>query len=78
LIVHGEFWLGLLIFAWEFLNAVMWVRSINSANSYDDFNRANFGQAIVGTIGLIPFSIPEAIMVQLLGIFFSWVLVNNL
>ncbi len=78
LMVSGVFWLGLAIFAWEFLNAVMWINAINSANSHDDFNEANAGQALVGLLGLMPFAIAEAVVVQWFGIFFSWLLVNTL
>ena len=78
LFVSGSWLLGLFIFSWEFFNAVAWIGKIELAKSDEDFNEANFSQAVVGILGLIPFSVPESVIVQTFGVIWAWLLTSIL
>ena len=47
--------IGALLLIWEIINFKLWIDAIKSSNSPEDFNKANFGQAIVSFLGLLPF-----------------------
>ncbi len=72
--------LGSLLLIWESINFTLWIKAINAADSEEDFDKANFGQAIVTLLGLIPVPVGmgEVRAVIWFGILFSALLVNVL
>ena len=80
LLSGGFFFLGLALLAWELINFSFWIDSIREADSSDELNEANFGQAIVGSLGLllIPGIGAPALATVVFGILFSAILTSVL
>lgn len=73
--------IGALLLIWEFINFKLWIDAIKSANSSEDFNKANFGQSIVSFLGLVPFAstgVTVAVLVQWYGLVMAFMLTNAL
>ena len=78
LVLGGFFWAAGALFAWEAFNVIGWVRNIRNANSFDEFNKANISQSLIGAAGLLlaPGIGFEAAATLFVGIIFSWMLTS--
>ena len=78
MVMSGAWIVGGLLFAWEFLNFVQWIKAINSAGTKDAFNKANIGHSVVSILGVLSLGGGAANAARWFGILFSWILVSNL
>jgi len=81
ILLNVSIFIGAGLFIWEIVNTQLWLSALDSANSIDDINKANFAQVLVTSLGLVAplfAAVNEAYVVIWFGILFSFLLTNTL